>query len=226
MATLIPLASYVRVRQYCYAPTISQVGINTSYWQCKTIITGGCTDRELAQTMGALFVGPYRALMPATARYSSSGVSLMKPVPSNITLTSEVRDISWRTPGTAAGNLSPKQVSLVLSFKSGLAAKHQNGRVFPPFPAASLFDSNGEVTNAAVLLLVALGTQYDATVTCIGATGTGTFELVVKGVQKQVRPLPDIASYVDVNTVIARQATGTQRRRSDFGRLNSEPNAV
>lgn len=226
MPFTIAKGQFVRVRVYCYSPTLSQVGINTTYWKCSATTGLGVTDFQLMTALDVSIQPFYRALQAAQTRYSALGISVMQDPPSNLTLTSEIRTITSRAAGTQAGSTAPNQVSMIIAIKTGLAAKTFNGRIYPPFPAALWFNASGDMSAAALTALNLLAAFYQAPYTVTSGGNSGTFDLQVKQVTKRVRPLTDIAAYTDINACIGRGVTGTQRRRAQAGRINSEPVAT
>jgi hypothetical protein len=117
--------------------------------------------------------------------------------------------------GTVVGDLCPKQVCGVLSYKTAYAGRAYRGRTYVPFPA--------EPDNASLSVPVA---SYITRLDALGVQ-LGSNQLIISGASQAVcwavvfhRLL---GTYDQIKSYVSRPWWGTQRRRSDWGRVNILP---
>lgn len=204
-----------RLRVVCYSTTLAQIAINNSYWKIlvEVGVMPGPGPQAIATEFDAVLSNPYKAMMPATARYRGVSTQLIVGGPPPVPSTSIVND----NVGTAAGNALPAQDSFVLAWKTALSGRHQQGRIYPGFPAASFNDANGNMNGAGITANTALGAAYFGNVVVVSGGWSATFELCVRS------KIGLVNTYNPVVVVIPRPRWGTQRRRGNYGRLNPLP---
>jgi len=205
------VGDYYTLTTCCYTP--DQIGLNRTYWKQTAITAAGVTDAEAADAFDNTFHATYKAWMSASAKWR--GVSWRKvAIPTPLAATSITRDGVGTAP---QGNL-PTQVSGIITLRTPVAKGR--GRVYPPFPSVEWKLVGGGMTAAGAVALAQISALYAAPNVVLGAGGTATYELQVywKGL-----PGPIFYGFDPVVQVATRDRFATQRRRGQFGRINTLP---
>lgn len=195
------------LKTYCTCDRF-QLGINTYYYSIGSSTGAGITDLEVAIAMDAVARPVYRAIMYTGATYEGVTVQKIAPLP--------VWDFTFShaNPGAGSGAATalPTQVSGVVSRYSGFAGRAKRGRVYLPFPATDMLDTDNTPTAAYVVSAQALANAMMASTPIVGGTGTANID-----------PLIYHRATLTGNFVfstLAHKKWGTQRRRGDYGQVN------
>lgn len=198
----------------------NQVGINTVYYLCTSIVGVAPTEGDAADELSSTIGPELRALMTNTAQYVGAdvqNVSGVKPFPlqSGSLLSSGI--------GAAGTDPLPTQVSGCITFQTDFTGQAYRGRFYVPFPdnnenavVPPIHPNAGYITglNAmAVSLVVGLSVSP--------IVGThATMALVLKhGINKAgLTPPP-----TPITNFRSNPKWATQRRRGNYGRSNLFP---
>jgi hypothetical protein len=120
--------------------------------------------------------------------------------------------------GTGGAAALPKQTCGFIRYKSLVMGKVGEGRNYIPFPPVALSDADASPSTAYVTLLAGLA----------GYVVTPLAVPNLLGAACRIRPTLRLhpgqpGSGADITGYLALDAWATQRRRSDFGRLNLNP---
>lgn len=208
------LGDVLRVQVYTY--TSSQIAINTTYWLSVNSTGAGAKPADAAVVFDNLFAPLYKLWLSAAARYRGVSVqsqAVPRPVPSTSIINDGV--------GLGTANISPTQVSGLISWYTTLAGRHNRGRIYVGFPDAVFQTADGGLTAGGLTRLTNIAASYGSTptVTSTAPAGTDTFALVVRA----ATGTPPIISYTAVVNGVPRNRFATQRRRGQFGRTNTLP---
>lgn len=207
----IPIGGIVRCPTYCTVP--GQVGTNSHKWQLVSLSSG--TTFSAQSFVGAYdssLVALYAPLISTDATYYGTQAYLMNP----IGLPPRPAEFNGNMQAGAAGaDLLPKQASGLISLRSTTLGKIGQGRTYIPFPCPTDNDTDGTPSAGYIANLDALGNFLRAPQIIIAGGITATFRLCL------YRGGTDTPRFID--SIVSRNAWATQRRRSDFGRLNANP---
>lgn len=201
-----PLAVGMIVRTNIYCWQDNQLGITGISWRVGTI-AGTPFMGSVALTVGNAIESPLAACMAPTANILGVRCSWVNPAPqvsAGVVTTTAV--------GTQGTTSLPAQISGILRLVSNAAAYRERGRMFVPFPAASLATSSGMPATGYTTALSALASAIMG----ISSVGTGGSTATV------VPVLWNRASsaYFQVVSAVPSQLFGGQHRRGNYGRLN------
>jgi len=209
MAVMMAVNDVLEVRFVSYLQ--NQIGINVVNY---VVITSNGTGQSLqgaADRMNTLMAPLYKPLLANAAKYRGAGVRRKRPFGPSI----EYFNTSLDGIGTVTGSPLPKQVSGVLTKVSEIAGRRARGRLFVPFPGS--FDNDVDSTPVTSYLTRLLN------------LANGLLGPIVVGVTPNDVTLANVIDsraaglWVSVNTYVARDRWGTQRRRGDYGKTNSLP---
>lgn len=207
----IPIGGVVRCPTYCTVP--GQVGTNSHKWQLTSLSSGSTFSAQS-------FVGAYDTSMQALylpllsidATYYGTQAYLMNP----IGLPPRPAEFNGNMAvGTGGAGLLPKQSSGIISLRSSTLGKIGSGRTYIPFPPIDANDSDGTPTALYIAALDDLGNFLKVPQLVIAGGITATFRLCL------YQGGTDTPRFIE--SAVSRNAWATQRRRSDFGRLNANP---
>jgi len=203
----------IECRSYAWQPDLKQLGINTTKWQVAGPITGPSTLDSVASALGSqirLLIPP---LMSSAATLYGVSVRALKGA------TRETP--AWYrnpTPGTVSGEILPAQLTGLVSMYTAYAGRQGRGRNYLPFPADSSNDDgvptsgyHDVLTAYALFLSEPLVTSTDVEFTLI----PGLFPLLAGD--------PPARGFVPFVETTASIYWATQRRRGEFGRVNTLP---
>jgi len=192
----------------------NQLGINVCHWNVEAI-AGIDTLEAFTEFMEALLAPLYKPLMSAEAEWRGLGARVIDETPPGI----EVFANAEVGPGTDAGELLPTQVCGILTKKTLLAGRKFRGRVYLPFPAETVNDSDGNPTAGYLINANLLGDELEGTVQLNdGAAGTIDVGAVLRS--------GDGAGgfiYTSIDQCFARPRWATQRKRGAYGQKNTSP---
>src|SRR5580765_1261985 len=218
MAGIRPLpGDILEVRTVC--SNADQIAINVFHYRV-TFLTGptpGVLLSDIAADLSNHFNAGYQLVMPPSAAYRGTGVKNMMAPP-----TQEFVSTGSTGPGVAGGTEIPQQVSYVVNLKSENSGRGFRGRFYPGFVTNAHVNTSGNMNAAGITAIQALAANTPIVRTIAAGANTTTIQMIILRRQEKKLPLP-FPTYVDVQTVNARFAFGTQRRRGDFGRTNQAP---
>lgn len=205
----------LQVRVACKAN--GQVGLNITHWVVTNVVTLGATVSELAQALDQTWANAYINWLSTHADYIGTGVKILTPPQ-----TLEGAYTGNAQPGVHATSLLPTQVSGLIRLQTDRGGPANRGRLYVPFVPAAAVTASGELSVFGVGLIDAIAAAYDTQQTVVGATGTTMIRLVIKHGPGPTNPPPSLLSVL-VKNLAASSSLATQRRRGDFGKLNTSP---
>lgn len=190
----------------------NQVALNIRHFRVFNIPSGETfTEADFAATASDELSGLYYALLNNLAEYRGVRVRRLWP-----TETAYVDSNAHAGNGTAGADAMPKQVSGVISLRSNVPGRQGIGRVYVPFPAEQSNDSDSTPTATYVTNLGLLAAKLSLLLISNATPAVAQCEGLVYN-----RDFPPQSGII-INT-FQRDAWGTQRRRGDFGRINTSP---
>lgn len=211
-----------RIKALCYDTTLLQIQLNNMYFVVVSDTGAGPPALNVAQAFDVVVAPLYKALMSANSKYRGVQAQFIgqPPLLPQIPVDTHAND----GPGVGAGaNTVPAQVSGVVSWKTALAGKHYRGRIYPGFLDTGFVDTWGEITNAGVAALQALGNAWATNRSVTYGPSIANLQLVVQGVFRDAMGIVTSVAYQRVVSALARNRLGTQRRRGQYGRNNPLP---
>lgn len=207
MATNIVDGDKCFVKIACQAS--DQIAFNDLAWGLTTLV-GTPTYEELVADRMLALLPLYQAIMPSQASFY--GISIQRFDP---TFTQPFQAAN-STPGTATGNLEPRQACGIISKVGSVPGKPGKGRIYVPFLADSVTSADGHLGAAGFTALNALGTSLFTVQDLLFFSGNGVriVPLIVNN------PLPT-SNFI--SSFITRSKLGTQQRRGDYGKPNGLP---
>jgi hypothetical protein len=167
------------------------------------------TDEELA-TFFATAAGPlFKAYLPTTATWYGAKVRRVTPLPPSFPASSRAATGI----GSVASDPLPKQVALVVTKQTGLGGRRYRGRMYLPFWHEGYNSAGNRPEAAAITAGDNIATLFLTLQTVVGAGGSANLLPVLY--HRATRTYDIITSH-RTNGI-----WGTQRRRGDYGRLNS-----
>ncbi len=221
MSQSFVVGDYVRIRTYCFFALQAQLSINDLTYVVGAVGSTPATDQDAADQFDATVAPLYKPLMPLTGEYRGVTVGILRaivPYPAKYIPASANANAGA---GTAAGAPLPGQVSGLISYFSPRPGPAGRGRSYVGFPAIVHDTGAGNPTAAYMTLLdnlAAVTAVGIAVVTLGGATATLVRAIIHQTNKFDITPPPD-----PVTGFVSRGKWATQRRRGDFGRLNSPP---
>ena len=158
--------------------------------------------------------GALPALIPASAKFLGTSY-VPSPNPDQLRPAYHIGGAHVGTFGTVS---LPKQTCGLITFYSPVQGKHGQGRNYIPFPPVDANELHGVPTASYVTQLTNLGAVMITPALVQGVSGDNGLMFPV------LRPIPGVAGdAATINGRLAHTAWATQRRRSDFGKLNVSP---
>lgn len=201
------------VRFVAYYTYPGQVATNKRDYQC-ILLTGGLvigSDDVLAQ-LDSDWATQIKPLMTSDADYYGSQLYYQTPVGAPPRPSSTKASAG---PGSDAGEALPLQTAGLVSLYTDTLGKTGQGRIYTPFPS---IDSQGTDSTPDALFLADLANFRDYLIAPLVVTAGGVTATFVP-----VLYLPGGVPPKQIVSGIARDAWATQRRRGNFGRVNSNP---
>jgi hypothetical protein len=187
-----------------------QVAINTLFYKCFGVATTSAHESDMATAFDTAVAAAYKSCLTNSAIYRGVGVQVQNP-----TLSVEQETIASQGDGVGGVGFLPKQIAVIIHFQSAIAGPKGRGRIYVPF-VPTLFNVLGKPTAAAILDYAALALAIPQIMVIDGGGGgTASMELVVRNART-------LNGY-SVDTKTAQGLFATQRRRGDYGRINSPP---
>lgn len=215
MANLAVGAVY-KMRTYCFQG--NQAGINTRYFKVLSLTGAPASEASICSALDGTLAPFYKLLLANTALYIGTNIqnqTLPLPFPQPVGFSGN------QGIGTAGATPLPGQISGIYTVQTGFAGRGFRGRVYVPFPATA-----GSTTTAPPLMTGAYQTQLqDLANVCVGnqtvAAGGATYAIVYGLVHS--KPLALKGVFIASTAAKFGLNWATQRRRGDFGRLNTQP---
>lgn len=209
MPTVLDVNQIWQLRVVCY--TADQIAVNTAHYRVTAVTGGGAVDSDAAVSFDTALNGVYKATISAQARYR--GVSLQRVMPAPPTRPARV--VVSDGVGAIAGDMMAKQVSGIISTGTELAGRSQRGRVYIPFPGEPDNQANGTPTPGYVTAVQAIANVMFSSRT-LGIGGATSAVIPVLWHRGSL-------TWDEVTHKDAKPFWATQRRRGNYGRVNSLP---
>jgi hypothetical protein len=198
------------MKTFCWrAP---QLGLNIRHWKIISSTGGGVAMQFIADSIDALMGPLLRSLLHNSASYK--GLTLQT------TLVNEPDPLEYfakagEGAGVTVGQALPPQICGLLSLRTRVVGRAQRGRMYVPFPGEDDSGQNGGPNLDYIDRLVTLGQFLTSSLNI--STGTGLVNL-----EPVIYHRKD-GTVTILNKSLARSSWATQRRRGDFGRVNTLP---
>lgn len=178
------------------------------------VITAPVGLVKLSAAPGAMFTAlsaPFAGCMSLNASVHGFIVKRVRPGIPTIPYFST----SFSIPGTLTGDQLPRQVSGLMTKRTGSPGKSGRGRIYVPFPTEVMSSSAGEPTGPYSTLLGTLRTAMLANVNVVDGINTAILSPAVFSRTLGIDSL--------MTDITARTHWATQRRRGSLGRSNVSP---
>lgn len=185
-----------------------QEGLNVRHFRVSTETLLGVTGGEIATALDALFRPLYRAVISAEAQWVGMTAQRIRPLPPLVAGSSPGAPQA----GLQAGDVLPRQVAGITTFRTAKAGRAFRGRIYYPFMPEPQNQAGGIPDPTFVELLDAVANEWDDVQTVVGIGGTATLNPVIYH-----------RSTGMTDDIIGRQTRfvwATQRRRGSYGRPN------
>lgn len=202
------VADIYQMRTYVLAG--GQAGINVLHFYVSSKAGTGATDTEIGQAFNTATAAVLKACLSANASFR--GTSIRKIAPA---VGLEQFNITGQGAGGVAGDLMPKQVSGIITWRTALPGRAYRGRSYVAFPGEADNDVDATPTAGYLTRLTALANAWDVPITAGAAGNTNLLKLAI---YHRV-----FAGTTLVDTYTVRDRWATQRRRGDYGRTNLLP---
>lgn len=207
----------IQVRAVCF--TITQIALNVTHWRVVSTAGAGQTLLQIAAKISTDVSAAYKALMNPNASFRGIGCTNLTGV-----RTVEEAYVADAGPGSIAGfALVPHQVTALISFRTGSAGRHFQGRIYPGFLSSSYVGAEGELTVGGRTAVETLRVGYGLVKTVALGGDQATIQLVLLHRPTPSRPIPPNSQSTDVTSSLRSEGLATQRRRGDFGKTNQPP---
>jgi len=222
----VTIGQILKLRIFCLCG--QQLSVNVLYYRFAAVEIGGVGDlQELAAQLAPRFASNYKPMISTATEYRGVGLQNMKTGQDDEIPSMEVFNATNAGYGTGGTPTLPKQTCGVIAKRTTVLKRNGRGRTYIPFPAAAHNELSGS-PNAAYLAL--LNTMAISLFTTFSVSTPGenlnTLEPVLKSdITPKTDPPPPFTTfqYLPIVDYTARIRWGTQRRRSDFGKLNTTP---
>lgn len=217
-ATALVIGHIYKCRMFYYA--VTQEAVNTIYFEVNTVIGG--TEGDLADTWTTSWGVPVRTCIANTATYLGVDIQDVTGAPPYET---QAASILEQGIGSGGAVQLPGQVSGVLKMTTALTGRAYRGRLYIPFPPTAMVSVGPPPvpSGAYNTILNALGDLMVGSFAILaGGSGgvTGNANVILKHRKNKANVTPPPTNVINA---IATGQWGTQRRRGDYGRQNSQP---
>jgi len=171
LAQNIEVGQIIKTIFYCEAG--AQGAQNVKYWRVQSVSGLPMTDLNVASRMNTLFKPLYVACISTQAKYRGVTAQILAPT------AYDVQGVSDLTVGTGTGDLLPTEISILATFRSGLAGRMHRNRVFVPFPAEAENGIDGKPTAGYLTRVDNLAAQMNTSVVVTVGAETATLVPVV-----------------------------------------------
>jgi hypothetical protein len=206
------LSDIYEIKFYCLQSiSPQQLGLNVLHYKVLASLGTSPPEQDIADAFAGSSAAVYKALLSQDAEFYGVGIQKIFPLPKPVATFSA----NGRGAGTDAFSLMPTQVTGLLTWRTEFAGRAFRGRSYLPFPAKDA-SSGDEIPGAAYLAnLFSWATAISAPLTVGGGGNTRRFEL---GIWQR-----HSSAWVAVHDFLVRRKWATQRRRGDYGRINTVP---
>lgn len=188
-----------------------QTAINTFHYLVTAAGGTPGTDQDIVDQFNTNNATPFKQIIPSEVSYRGIIGGIINRTPNPVT----VQNVSSAGAGTTAVEPMPKQASGITSWYTGSAGRGFRGRTYWPFISSAYNDVNGEISAAGVSAMDAVASNIvGMTVVAIGGRSVTVQFVIYHRVTKTGTP---------VVSRLTRARVATQKRRGDYGHLNSSP---
>jgi len=195
-----------------YHQAADQLAINVLHYYVSGLTDDGANGQELIDALSDQWAGLVNSLMSTAADYILAGFQRIDPMP----LTDVVHSIFAPVPGLESGTLMPRQVSGIITKKTGFASRALRGRMYVGFMGIDQDTTAGHPTIGYIAELQSMADNlFGPALTIVGAAGSTTLKSVLwhRGSR----------TFDYLTSGLARSRWATQKRRGDYGRPNVAP---
>lgn len=209
MAKVLAAGDIVKLQ--AYITDQGQGAVNTLFYVIASIGTPACTDADFASQWELAVGAAYKAVIGNNISFRGAGAQVVWPLPMYV----QQYSTALQGFGTAGATQLAKQTTGLTSWRTPLAGRKTRGRTYWPFPTTTMDQGDGTPTGGAVTNYTTLSNQIlNFTVFTTGGR-TATAALIIWTRKAH--------TYTAVTGAVIHSAWATQRRRGDFGRLNTNP---
>jgi hypothetical protein len=210
MSRVLVVGDIVRSR-ICWYGGQNQLGENILHWTVLSVGAPAATDFDLATALDAALAADAKGLMAGDVSYIGWGVQVIFPLPVQVEQTTRVSAGA----GTFGGVTGAKQAAALISWQTAFAGPANRGRSYLPFVPAGAYDTNGE-------LIASYRTARLSYATALGVFSSFTSGGRSAAVQRVIKHRGSFST-TNVISFTTSIKVGTQKRRSDYNRLNAVP---
>lgn len=196
----------------------AQYGLNVLKYLVQVATGDPVTVGDVAIWFDANIGGLFRDLLCAAATYWGYGVT--KYGSGGTTPTPEFYCKTNRALGNGGNNLLPTQSAFLSKFTTSLSGRKYRGRIYFPFGDTDAINADGSLTNATKAAIAAFMTAMGGdgnTIVIPNAGNTGTIDCRLVITDKTLSRVTAVANF------IVRNFCGTQRRRAEINRGDTDP---
>jgi hypothetical protein len=190
----------------------SQIGLNGCHFRVSAVTGGGLDVQQLAVQFLANIQADWPAVNDSTVTLDCVKSFLLDSTTGKVLQSGIALDNA--TVGTHVAGIAPSQVAPVVNKGTGLAGRKYRGRCYFPFMTVAYLTSTGELTAAGQVALQAYYAGFISTQVLAAGGSSTTLVPVLKGAALPLAP-------TDIVSRLVTGKLGTQRRRGDYGRVNS-----
>lgn len=221
MAVALQVDDILRVVINTRVANTSQTAKNTLHYRVTNVI-GAFTDRDAADGLSQYFAPFIKPMITPDVSYTGLTTQIVAPAGRRRPFTSSTRSAGA---GTASGVPCPGQVTaLIRGSTETYVTKVDNGkirvaqgRVYVPFPPASLLADSGRMSNPYLSQLQSLAGAYYSVRQLIGGAGGGGTGVALQPVLRH-RNGANVIVYTTITSYRASASFATQQRRGDRGK--------
>jgi len=192
----------------------AQVAFNVYHYRVEVEVGLGVSASAVAATADATFQAAMRQLLSNEATYSGCIAQKIFPTPMGMPAMAS----GGGGVGLVVGDALPKQVAGIIAKITAFAGRAFRGRAFVPFPSEADNDNASRPTADYCSRLAILGGIVKGTLLVIdGLNNAGLTPQILHRASMTVTPIVD---------AFDRKFWATQRRRGDFGRINTMPGGL
>jgi hypothetical protein len=189
---------------------------------CDYVLTSA-TGGPLNDTLGTILLALYplwnanlKACLSTSATLVGAKLSAVWPPPRALG-----GIVTEGAVGTGGAGTLPGQVSGIIKNVTIVAGRAYRGRYYMPFPYAAAVDTDNTPVAGYVTKLNNFAVQFVANISAMPVATTYNFNPVIYHRKAGKAGLPLANSFDFIANTIGEKLWATQRRRGDFGRLNS-----
>jgi len=209
MATLA-LDDILEVNIYCILQ--NQISVNVRHFRVFNMAPGeDFSDLDVAAAAAEEFSTLYAPVIATPCHFRGVRVRRIHP-----TETAWVQNVAFDTAGSAGADIMPKQVAGLISLKSNVPGRAGLGRVYMPFPAEQSNDTDATPTATYITNLAAVAAKFVQ----LNVANPTPAVMQMEGLVLN-RAVPPDSGIIILAT--AQDKWATQRRRGDYGRINTSP---